>query len=138
AGLVVLRFDAHRLFTRLVSGPGLPALVVSLFAGIATLTLVWRRRYEPARYTAALAVAATIAGWALAQNPLFLDGLTVRQAAAGHDTQVAIVVAVVAGGVILFPSLALLFRLTLAGRLADADRAEAPAAPRRPAPRVGS
>ena len=131
-GLVVLRFDAHRLFTRLVHGPGLPALIVSVLAGVATLTLVSRRRYEPARYTAALAVAATIAGWALAQKPLFLEGLTVRQAAAGHDTQVAVVVAVVAGGVILFPSLALLFRLTLAGRLGEAEQ-EAPRGGRRAA-----
>ena len=135
-GLVVLRFDAHRLFTRLVSGPGLPALVVSLLAGIGTLTLVWLRRYEPARYTAALAVAATIAGWALAQNPLFLDDLTVRQAAAGHDTQVAVVVAVVAGGVILFPSLALLFRLTLAGRLGGIEQTEHHVERRGPPPRA--
>ncbi len=120
AGIVVLRFDAHRLFTHLTQGAGLPALVLSLLAGLATLALVWRRRYEPARYTAALAVAATIAGWALAQQPVFLRDLSIRQAAAGHNTQVAVVVAVVAGGVILFPSLALLFRLTLAGRLGHA------------------
>jgi cytochrome bd ubiquinol oxidase subunit II len=140
AGLVVLRFDAHRLFTRLVSGPGLPALIVSLLAGVGTLALVWRRRYEPARYTAAVAVAATIAGWALAQNPYFLSDLTVRQAAAGHDTQVAVVVAVVAGGVILFPSLALLFRLTLGGRLSEAELAQERrqrAAVPRPGARVG-
>jgi cytochrome bd ubiquinol oxidase subunit II len=137
-GLVVLRFDAHRLFTRLVDGPGLPALIVSLLAGVATLTLVWLRRYEPARYTAALAVAATIAGWALAQSPVFLDGLTVRQAAAGHDTLVAVVVAVVAGGVILFPSLALLFRLTLAGHLGATEQAEKRAERRGPPPRAGS
>jgi cytochrome d ubiquinol oxidase subunit II len=138
AGLVALRFDAHRLFTRLVDGPGLPALIVSLLAGIGTLTLVWLRRYEPARYTAALAVAATIAGWALAQNPLFLDDLTVRQAAAGHDTQVAVVVAVIGGGIILFPSLALLFRLTLAGRLGEGERAAARAEPRGSLPRTSA
>jgi cytochrome d ubiquinol oxidase subunit II len=117
AALVVLRVDAHRLFTRLTHGVGLPALVVSLAAGIATLALVWRRQFEPARYSAALAVASTIAGWALAQQPLVLRDLTIRQAAAGHNTQVAVLIAVLAGGVILFPSLTLLFRLTLAGRL---------------------
>jgi cytochrome bd ubiquinol oxidase subunit II len=115
--LVVLRFDAHRLFDRLTSGPGLPAIAVSVAAGVATLLLVHRRRYEPARYTAAVAVASTIAGWALAQNPFLIRGLTIREAAAGHDTLVALVVAIVAGGMILFPSLALLFRLTLAGSL---------------------
>jgi len=117
AGLVVLHFDAERIFRRLTEGVGLPALIVSLTAGIATLLLVWHRRYEPARYTAALAVAATIAGWAVAQNPVFLQGLTVRQAAAGHDVLVAVVVAALAGALLLFPSLALLFRLTLGGEL---------------------
>ncbi len=117
AGLVVLRFDADRIFMRLTQGRALPALIVSVLAGLATLALVWRRRYEPARYTAALAVAATIAGWAAAQSPVFLRGLTVEQAASGHDTLVAVTVAVVAGAVVVFPSLALLFRLTLGGAL---------------------
>ena len=115
--LIVLHFDAERIFRRLTQGVGLPALVASVIAGIATLALVWRRRYEPARYLAAVAVAATIAGWALAQNPVFLKGLTIREAAAGHDTLVAVVVAVLAGGLLLFPSLALLVRLTLGGEL---------------------
>jgi cytochrome d ubiquinol oxidase subunit II len=117
AGLVVLHFDAGRIFRRLTEGPALPALVVSLVAGVVTLALVWRRRYEPARYTAGLAVAATIAGWAVAQNPVFLHGLTIGQAAAGHDTLVAVIVAVLVGALLLFPSLVLLFRLTLGGEL---------------------
>jgi cytochrome d ubiquinol oxidase subunit II len=121
AGLAVVRFDARPLFRNLTQGAGLPAVAVSVIAGVATLVLVGRRRYEPARYTAALAVAATITGWALAQNPLFLRGLTVRQAAAPHDTQLTLTIAVVAGAVILFPSLALLFRLTLGGQLAETD-----------------
>src|SRR5262249_26823447 len=62
--------------------------------------------------------------------------LTVRQAAAGHDTQVAVVVAVIAGGVILFPSLALLFRLTLARRLGEAEHAEKRAGRPGPVPRA--
>jgi cytochrome bd ubiquinol oxidase subunit II len=126
AGLVVLHLDAERIFKHLTQGAGLPALVVSLVAGASTLGLVWRRRYEPARYTAAVAVAATIIGWALAQSPVFLRGLTIRQAAASHDVLVAVVVVVVAGGVILFPSLALLYRLTLGGRLADTAPSPAP------------
>jgi cytochrome d ubiquinol oxidase subunit II len=131
--LIVLHFDAERIFRRLTQGVGLPALVASVIAGIATLALVWRRRYEPARYLAAVAVAATIAGWALAQNPVFLKGLTIREAAAGHDTLVAVVVAVLVGGLLLFPSLALLFRLTLGGELRDSGpgSVEAPAGSRR-------
>jgi cytochrome d ubiquinol oxidase subunit II len=121
AGLAVLHADAPALSHTLVAGPGLPALVASALAGLATLALVWAARYEPARYTAALAVAAIVAGWGLAQQPTFLPGLTVRQAAAPHDTLVAVTVAVLAGGVLLFPSLGLLFRLALGGRLGHGD-----------------
>jgi cytochrome d ubiquinol oxidase subunit II len=96
-------------------------LIASILAGVATLALIYRRRFEAARYSAALAVAAIVAGWALGQWPTILPGLTVRQAAAPHDTLVAVVVAVLAGGAILFPALALLFRLTLSGRLDGAE-----------------
>ena len=116
-GLAVLHTDVHPLYHQLLAGAGLPALIVSVLAGLATLGLVWTRRFEPARYTAALAVAAIIAGWALAQQPSLLPGLSIRQAAAPHETLVAIIIAVIAGGVILFPSLGLLFKLTLSGRL---------------------
>jgi cytochrome d ubiquinol oxidase subunit II len=64
-----------------------------------------------------VAVAAIIAGWAVAQRPFVLPGLTIAQAAAPHDTLVLVVVAVIIGAVILFPSLGLLFGLTLGGRL---------------------
>src|SRR5262249_26045004 len=101
---------------------------VSILAGIGTLALVWRSRFEPARYTAAVAVAAIIAGWALAQKPTLLPGLTIRQAAAPHDTLVLVVVVVLAGAVILFPYLAFLFSLLLGGSFApDAERSRSPA-----------
>ena len=116
-GLAVLRSDAHLVYHRLVEGRGLIGLLASIAAGTATLALVWRKRYDASRYTAAVAVAAIIAGWALAQSPIFLEGLTVREAAAGRNTLVAVVVAVLAGAAILFPSLALLFRLVLGGSL---------------------
>jgi cytochrome bd ubiquinol oxidase subunit II len=120
-GLIVLHLDAPTLFDGLVAGDGLAALAVSILAGVTTLALVWRGHYEPARYGAATAVAAIVAGWALAQRPVFLPGLTVEQAAAPDETLVAIVVAVIAGAAILFPSLALLFKLVLGGRLDHAQ-----------------
>jgi cytochrome bd ubiquinol oxidase subunit II len=119
AGLGVVAGDAGRIFDGLTGGGGLAALVVSLVAGIATLALVWRRQYELARYGGAVAVAAIIAGWALAQSPHFLPGLTIEAAAAPRTTLIAVTVAVLGGAVILFPSLALLFRLDLTGRLAE-------------------
>src|SRR5262249_23142576 len=120
AGIFVVGADNHSLFHSLLTGRALPAVIVSALAGIVTLALVYGRRYEPARYSAALAVAAIIAGWALSRWPTILPGLTVDGAAGGHDTLVSLVVAVIAGGVILFPALALLFRLTLAGRFRGA------------------
>jgi cytochrome d ubiquinol oxidase subunit II len=115
-GIFIINADYHRLFRSLLSGRALPAVIVSFAAGLATLALVHRRRYEPARYCGALAVAAVVAGWALARWPTILPGLTVREAAAGHDTLVWVLACVLGGGAILFPSLGLLFRLALAGR----------------------
>jgi cytochrome d ubiquinol oxidase subunit II len=122
-GLIVLHAETHFLYARLLGGSALAAVIVSALAGLGTLALVARRSFELARYTAALAVAAVIAGWALAQRPLLLKGLTVQQAAAPHDTLVLVVIAVLGGATILFPSLALLFRLVLRGRLDHADGA---------------
>jgi cytochrome d ubiquinol oxidase subunit II len=133
AGIFVVRADAHSLYDGLVSARALPAVIVSALAGLTTLALVYRRRFEAARYSGALAVAAVVAGWALAQWPTILPGLDVRHAAAPHDTLVAVVVAVLGGGAIVFPSLALLFRLTLAGRFDRAHPVQAaPSARGRP------
>src|SRR5918996_1314454 len=121
AGIFIVNADNHELFNSLLTGRALPAVIVSALAGVATLVLVYGRRYEPARYGAALAVAAIVAGWALARWPTILPGLSVDQAAAGHDTLVAINVAVLGGGAILFPALALLLRLAGTGRFAAAE-----------------
>jgi cytochrome bd ubiquinol oxidase subunit II len=130
-GLAVLHADVPSLYHGLVSGDGLVALVASILAGVAALALVWVGHYEPAHYSAAAAVAAIIAGWALAQRPTFLPGLTIQQAAAPDDTLIAIVIAIVVGAAILFPSLGLLFRLVLGGRLDYAESTPAAMTPRR-------
>jgi cytochrome d ubiquinol oxidase subunit II len=116
AGLIVLNHDASRLFDRLTSGPGLPAVIVSALAGVGTLLLVRERRYSLARLTAAGAVVAVIVGWGLAQRPQFLPGLTIEQAAAGHSSLVALLVALGLGALLLAPSLGFLFTLVLRGR----------------------
>ncbi|HWF26392.1 MAG TPA: cytochrome d ubiquinol oxidase subunit II [Solirubrobacteraceae bacterium] len=139
AGVFIVKADNPGLYHALLNGSALPAVIASFVAGLATLTLVYRRRFEVARYTAAAAVAAIIAGWALARWPTILPGLTVYQAAAPHDSLVAIVVAVLAGGAILFPALALLFRLALTGRFQAPeahDLEPAPEGQRRLSPRL--
>ena len=142
AGLVVVRHDARPIWDGLTSGAGLGAVIVSILGGAATLVLVWLRRYEPARATAALAVAAIVAGWGFAQSPTFLPGLSIHEAAAGRSTLVALVVSVALGAILLVPSLALLFGLQLRGRfdapaVEPAAAAALPAAREEPAPRVG-
>lgn len=91
------------------------------------MVLVWRSWFELARASAALAVAAVIAGWAAAQSPRLLPGLTVAQAAAGRGTLIATIVAVGAGALVLVPSLGLLYTLLLRGRLDQGELAVQPA-----------
>ncbi|HEV7174267.1 MAG TPA: cytochrome d ubiquinol oxidase subunit II [Solirubrobacteraceae bacterium] len=121
-GIVVVNSDYHRLFHALLTGDALAAVVVSFLAGVTTLALVWRRRFDAARFGAAVAVASIIAGWALARWPTILPGLTINNGASGHDTLVWIVVAVAVGAGFTFPSLGLLFGLTLTGRFEGDER----------------
>jgi cytochrome d ubiquinol oxidase subunit II len=116
AGVFVLAEDAPSLFDGLTGGGGLVALVASVAGGIGTLALVARSRFEPARYTAGIAVAAVIGGWGIAQSPTFLPGLTVQEAATGDSTIVVLIAGLAVGGCILVPSLFVLFRLVLTGR----------------------
>ena len=135
AGLLVLRGDAERIYDGLTSGPGLAGLLGSAVAGAATALLVARRRPEPARWTAAVAVGAIVAGWALAQRPELLPGLTVEEAAASDATIVALLISLAVGAVILVPSLYLLFSLVLRGRFDEPVSPAAVEAPAETAPR---
>jgi len=134
AGLLVMRTDARTIWNGLTGGAGLAMVVVSAAAGLGTLVLVWRGRFNLARVSAALAVAAIVAGWALAQRPYLLPGLTVSEAAAGRSTLIAVVVTVAVGTVVLVPSLVLLFGLFLHGRLGADAAPDAPPAPCAPTP----
>ena len=136
-GLAVVREDASSIFEGLTEGGGLVALLASVAAGIATLALVARSRFEPARYTAAVAVAAIVAGWGVAQSPTLLPGLTVEEAAAESSTLVALLVGLGVGALILAPSLFVLFRLVLAGRFDPGARVSA-ARSGQPRPAMGS
>jgi cytochrome d ubiquinol oxidase subunit II len=127
AGLLVMSGSGLDL----THGAALALVCVSGVAGLATLALCWASRFGLARLTAALAVAAVVVGWAAAQAPRFLPGMTVTQAAAGRSTLVALVIAVACGAVVLVPSLVLLFTLFLRGQLDTPEShavGEAPAA----------
>jgi cytochrome d ubiquinol oxidase subunit II len=116
AALAVVAVDGDRVGERLLEWPAVAAVSASAAAGLATLEFVRRSRFEVARYGASAAVASVVAGWALAQQPELLPGLTVEEAAAERPTLVATVVGVAAGAVVVVPSLAVLFRLVLRGR----------------------
>jgi cytochrome bd ubiquinol oxidase subunit II len=119
AGLAVVNSDAPDLFDGLTSGLGLACVAISALAGLLTLALEWTERFELARYSAAAAVAAIVAGWAAAQEPYLLPGeLTVTQAAAPDATLAALLIASALGMLVLIPALIWLFRLALSGRLA--------------------
>jgi cytochrome d ubiquinol oxidase subunit II len=123
AGLAVVNSDAPDLYDGLTSGAGLACVIGSAAFGLVTLWLEWRQRFEPARYTAAAAVGAIVAGWALAQRPYLLPPhLTVREAAAPDATLLALVIAACLGMALLIPALAWLFRLALSGRLSYEDQ----------------
>lgn len=116
-GLVVIDNDAHRLFHGLLRGWGLAAVIISAAAGLISLALIFRRAYEASRLSASVAVAALLLGWAAAQRPYVLPPtLTLSAGAAATSTQVAVIISVGIGAIVLFPSLAVLFRLALTGR----------------------
>ena len=67
-----------------------------------TLALVWVERYGAARVAAAVAVAALVVGWALAQDPYLLPGeLTLERGAAADAVLAAVLISMGVGALIL-------------------------------------
>lgn len=119
-GLFVIREDARDLYDGLTSGGGLAMVIASAAVGLLTLWLLWTSRFEVARYTSGVAVGTMLAGLAFAQRPDFLPGeLSLQDAAAGDPTLIATLVVLVLALLVIVPAVALLFRLTLQGRLSE-------------------
>ena len=86
-------------------------LATGLAASVA-LWAIWTRRYRMARLATGAQVCGILGGWALAQYPYILPpSLSIDQAAAPAVTLKLTVWALAAGGVVLVPSLAYLFRV---------------------------
>ncbi|WP_197373049.1 cytochrome d ubiquinol oxidase subunit II [Mycolicibacterium baixiangningiae] len=112
AGLYPVAHDAPVLSAGLASR-GAPLLVVAALGGIATLALVWRRRYALARFPAAGAVVAVITGWGVGQYPWLLVGeVTIADAAGADATLVGLLVVVALAAVLVLPALGYLLWLT--------------------------
>jgi cytochrome d ubiquinol oxidase subunit II len=109
-GPFVLFADAPH-FAEELTGSGFPELIASAVFGVASLVLLWRRRYVAVRVTAALAVAAIILGWGIAQYPELLPGLTAQEAAADPAVLRAALAALAVGALVLIPSMVWMFVL---------------------------
>ncbi|MGW7421720.1 cytochrome d ubiquinol oxidase subunit II [Streptomyces sp. NPDC054813] len=117
AGVFILRADAPRLFHQL-SRVGVPLLVVSAVCGLAALLLLRRGSPTVVRTLAAVAIAAVVAGWGVAQYPYLLGThLTIQQAASPSATLWQLFVVSCVAAVLVAPSLLLLYILQLRRKL---------------------
>ena len=90
------------------------ALPLQLLTGVAALTAIgalWTRRWALARLAAAAQASLILWGWTLAQYPYLVPPThAIRDAAAPRATLELLLAALVAGAIILVPSLVYLFR----------------------------
>lgn len=91
------------------------AAVFHVLTAVAALTVfatLWQRRYRMARFAAAAQVALILWGWGLSQYPYLLPpDLTIGDAAAPRVTLELALIALIAGAIVLFPSLYYLFKI---------------------------
>lgn len=91
------------------------AALLHLLTGVAALLAfgaLWRRHYRVARVAAAAQVALILWGWGLSQYPYLLPpDLTIADAAAPRVTLELALIALIAGAIVLFPSLFYLFKV---------------------------
>ena len=105
--------SAPYVYARL-TGIALPLVAISVAAGIAVLGMLWLRWYHPLflRGTAAIAVAAVVFGWGLAQYPYLVP--TSLPLAAGSAPAAALAAEFVVAGLavlLVVPAFALLYFL---------------------------
>ena len=90
----------------------IPFQIATGLISVSALAAVWRRRYRLARMLAMAQIAFIIAGWGLAQFPYLIGpDLTFTNSAAPDSVLRALTKALVAGAILLFPSLWYLYRI---------------------------
>ena len=90
-----------------------PLLIgATIVCAIAALASLWLRRFVVARLAAIAEVTLILTGWSLAQYPrLITPDITIFNAAAPEITLRLLTYALLAGAIVLFPSLFFLFRV---------------------------
>ena len=108
AGIPVLQSDAPVVAAGF-RDDGLPLAALSVLSGGTALVLMWRHHYVAARVAAAAAPAALLAGWGVGQYPwLLVDTLRAEDATAPGGIAAYVLGVLLAGAVIVVPSLVLL------------------------------
>jgi cytochrome d ubiquinol oxidase subunit II len=109
--LAIAYFEGSRLLGSL-AGRGLPLFVLALLNGPLALWAVWRSRPRIARVAVVAQVVFVLWAWAVGQWPYLVPpDLTISGTAAPSGTLTAMLVVLGVGGVLLIPSLWLLFRV---------------------------
>jgi cytochrome bd ubiquinol oxidase subunit II len=115
SGLVLLlsRGTAPLVSTGLMNSVwALPLHLATGIVALVVLAALWFRRFRLARVAVGLQVSLIFWGWALAQYPLLVPpDLTITNSAAPHSTLRLVLVALLAGGALLLPSLWYLFQV---------------------------
>jgi cytochrome d ubiquinol oxidase subunit II len=113
-GTLLIALDAApRVVERLtLSSWAIPLHALAALAAITAIWALWQRRFRLARVAAAAQVTLILSGWALAQFPYVIPpSLTISAAAAPPRTLELTLIALIAGSVVLFPSLFYLFKV---------------------------
>jgi cytochrome d ubiquinol oxidase subunit II len=109
--IAISTFEGSQLLASL-TGRGLPLFVLALLNGPLALWAVWRSRPRIARVAVVAQVVLVLWAWAVGQWPYLVPpDLTISGTAAPSATLTAMLVVIVIGGVLLVPSLWLLFRV---------------------------
>jgi cytochrome bd ubiquinol oxidase subunit II len=112
ADLVAIHGDARYLYDRLTA-EALPLVILSAACGIGVLALLARGERRGTRAIAIGAVVAVVWGWGVAQFPFLLpESLTIAEGAGAGATLTEILIVFGVAGVLVLPSLGLLYTLT--------------------------
>jgi cytochrome d ubiquinol oxidase subunit II len=94
------------------SGWAVPLHLATAISALGAFYFLWKRKYAPARFCAAVQVSLILWGWALAQFPFIVEpDINISAAAAPRATLRLLLIALGAGALLLFPSFYYLFRV---------------------------